>query len=215
MLPQFITEKETKQLPIYTDNLPPYKGFKPYFSKKLEIIADQPHKNKFLGFVQIRQCQAKDCYKKTNIQPYCELHRKEILKLSVKKSTIPEAGMGLFAFKEKEKIVFNEGDLIGFYQGEVLNDKQLRERYGAKFDKTDEKWFTPYTAKAGNVFIDSIIIRTTMSCMNDMREDWKSNVIEKYDEKKNNLKCIAKKNIYHGDELFVTYGISYWLSFPN
>jgi hypothetical protein len=215
MWPQFHMKDQTiVKLPMYYDNLPPYRGFEPYFSKKLKIIADQPQQNKFIGHIEIRQCQAKECEKKTHIQPYCEKHRKEIQKLLIKKSNIKEAGMGLFAFGEKEKIVFKQNDLIGYYQGEILDLQGLRERYGAKYDKSDEKWFTPYAAKCGDSYIDSIIVRTTMSCMNDIRSDWKTNVIEKYDQINNTLKCIAKKDIYHGDELFVNYGISYWISFP-
>ena len=52
-------------------------------------------------------------------------HTKKKYGLLVKKSSIPNAGDGLYALKE-----FKQGDFIADYKGEVLTKAQRNERYG-------------------------------------------------------------------------------------
>ena len=64
--------------------------------------------------------------------PLCFIHRKKEYKVSVKPSTIPNAGKGLFADdgSNDNKIVFREGRKIVPYYGETLNKQQMDNRYG-------------------------------------------------------------------------------------
>jgi hypothetical protein len=89
----------------------------------------------------------------------------------VRPSSIAAAGLGLFAIAtdstdsafdhfhnfcesiaspteaavtptSESRIIFNNGDLIYYMEGEVLSWKQYEERYGSRFDPTDQYWFT-------------------------------------------------------------------------
>ena len=53
----------------------------------------------------------------------CHVHRKE-LEVKVKKSTIPNAGKGLFATK-----TFNQNSVIGEYTGENVSEAEIGRRY--------------------------------------------------------------------------------------
>lgn len=215
----FIKGKKEIPLNIYHDNLGNYDGFKPYLSKKHEMIVPQPNDNFLKANVQIRQCQAfeKDiqCQNETHVQPYCRKHLNEILHLDIKTSTIENAGDGLFAYKKEGGLVFKPHEFICCFQGEILTNDQFRKRYGADFDKTDEKWFTPYSARLGDLIVDCLIVRGVMSIANDIRTEWLTNVYEVYDEESKELRCYANRRIYHEEELFISYGIAWWIAFPG
>lgn len=220
--PSFYVKKENKRinLDLYKDNLGEYKGFQPFLSKNHEMIVKQPHGNEFKANIQIRQCQANvdnlQCKNSTHIQPYCKDHLKEILNLEVKTSTIQNAGDGLFAYKKDGGLVFKPHQPIYCFQGEILSNENFRQRYGAKYDKTDELWFTPYAARLDkDHIIDCLIVRGVMSCANDIRTEWQTNVYEKYDEETGELKCYANRRIFHGEELFISYGIAWWIAFDH
>jgi SET domain-containing protein len=66
------------------------------------------------------------CPKETTItHPYCSKHTKKVLGLSVRKSTVPKAGKGLFAERD-----FKKGEQIAKYAGEILTTAEYDERYG-------------------------------------------------------------------------------------
>ncbi len=56
--------------------------------------------------------------------PFCGQHTREILGVSVRKSAIPKAGLGLFAER-----VFNVDDRVVEYTGEKLTTEQYDRRY--------------------------------------------------------------------------------------
>jgi hypothetical protein len=66
------------------------------------------------------RCKLKPCA----TFPYCHIHLMYQEGLRVKKSNIPNAGMGLFAVKD-----FDKGDLIAPYSGDRLTKKQFDQRY--------------------------------------------------------------------------------------
>jgi hypothetical protein len=55
--------------------------------------------------------------------------------LRIKKSTIPNAGMGIFAVDPMDsahKIIFKANDTIALYKGEIIDKNQLIRRYADK-----------------------------------------------------------------------------------
>lgn len=221
---------KTEELPIYSDNLPTYKGaVSPFVSPKFFVEARQPY-GYFKGFLQLRQCQYFDenqqCPEITPIQPYCRKHLLEILHLDVKTSTIKGAGNGLFAYSNTKfnendnQIVFKENQFIYSFHGELLSMSELKHRYQANLDTSSSKdqWFTPYAAclDATNV-VDSIVIRGVMSMANDPRDTNKVNTYEVVgtEDGKRVIKVYASRNIRDNDEIFINYGKPFWWSFPK
>jgi hypothetical protein len=222
LLPTFWHKESNKNtvMSIYNDNLGDYRGSKPRLSRDKILVAPQPHGNKLTIHQQIRTCQHMEsvtkCDAETLNPPFCHEHTKQTLRLQIKKSTIDGAGDGLFAYNPKGGCVFKKYDYIASFHGEILTHEEFRERYGAKYDESDEKWFTPYSAQAGDKIIDAIIVRGIMAMANDCREEWRTNVTEKYDpDLPNQIKCYANRDIYHDDELFIKYGIAWWIAFPH
>ena len=156
--PHFIEEKPLKlRLPIYRDNIKQESIFKEYHSSC--NIVNQPY-GKFKYYQQIRKCSISSCNNNTDILPYCTLHTKEILKLEVKESSIPNAGNGLFAVNNNSnEIIFNIGDIIYKMEGEILNQKTFLNRYGCEYAHHNT-YFTPYAAQLPTSHvIDATIVR--------------------------------------------------------
>jgi len=133
----------------------------------------------------------------------CHVHRKSVLHLTIKPSTIAEAGDGLFCFKPKAKsnIVFKKGDKICDYNGEIINGEVLYERYGdGNSDYAMELFHQLYE--------DASVKRGLGSLAN-----WKKNHANaKLSIKRNNrAQLLATKNIRHDDEIFLAYSRSYRL----
>lgn len=206
------------KIPLYSDNLGcDYKGYTPHYHKKKIFTAKQPDGSFLRTPIQIRQCQyvsskRKQCQNKTYFLPYCKKHTRELLNLEVKTSTLKNAGLGLFAYNPSKKIVFKKSEFIHFYHGEVLTWSQYEQRYFAHLDPTGKKWFTPYAADAGENIIDSLIVRGVCGFANDNLKE--PNAVYKY--MRGNLGgFFAKRDIFHGEEIFISYGKEYWDSFPK
>ena len=72
--------------------------------------------------------------------------------LTVKPSTVPAAGLGLFCARD-----FEAGDLISPYKGQLLSRKQLDKRYGINTT-------APYAiANRSGKFIDGVMHTSTGS----------------------------------------------------
>ena len=68
--------------------------------------------------------------------PYCRKHLRKIRKVSIRRSTIPNSGNGLFAdepgkLQSNGDIVFHAGDKITKYDGQEMTKTEVDERYGA------------------------------------------------------------------------------------
>jgi hypothetical protein len=97
------------------------------------------NKKKFSCRVETVQCTASRsdghaCKRKVCIgSPYCYVHLLHQKHLRVKKSTLQNGGNGLFAMNPKEAsdaVIFKKGDTTIEYGGELLNDKEVVERFG-------------------------------------------------------------------------------------
>jgi hypothetical protein len=95
------------------------------------------------------------CQRNTRKQlPYCYQHARSLLGLEIKDSTIPNAGLGVFAAKP-----FAVHEVITPYVGETLTKAQMDERYGGDV--------APYALKLSkNRFIDCACERGTGSFIN-------------------------------------------------
>lgn len=159
------------------------------------------------------QCEANSingnrCKRKVVIGlPLCYQHTASIYKLKVKKSNIPNAGMGIFAMdktKGENDIVFKKDKLICPYFGEIIDGEELRRRYG--------KYLAPYGIKIKNeTYMDGALQRGIGSILNH-KNNRGSNCKFSNNYKTINIKSI--KNIRNGDELFVNYGDEYDMSNP-
>ena len=132
----------------------------------------------------------------------CHVHTKSQLHLQIKKLTIPDAGKGLFAVGLSNEIVFRVGQKIVDYNGEIIDEDELDERYG---DGTG-----PYAVKLHrNLYEDASVFRGTGSLANHTNRKTKINA--RLSIKRNNtcqLICF-KKNIKSGDEILVDYDNEY------
>lgn len=128
----------------------------------------------------------------------CHAHRKQ-LGLRVKKSTIPDAGKGLFATRK-----FKKNEIIGQYGGEVISGAEVTDRYSAGT--------APYTLKIGaNRYVDSACKRTLMSTANSKKVRSHNNAkFSTVPTANNNINVRATKTIQPGSEIYVFYGDGYW-----
>lgn len=138
----------------------------------------------------------------------CHVHRKE-LGVKVKKSTLPNAGKGLFATK-----TFNKNSVIGEYSGENVSEAEIGRRYGkSKHDNV------PYGLGANNAkgrVLDSACRRSVMSLANSGRSRMQSNA--KFSDRikpNGTINVRATKKIKAGAEIKIWYGTDYWRTTKN
>ena len=148
-----------------------------------------------------RNGKGRQCKNRTTIYPdHCYLHTQKNIGLKIAKSDIPGAGNGLYTLKELKR-----GDLIGEYKG-VKRQEPVESGYDLEMKK--------------NTHIDA---SSTQSCIaryiNDCRREnidkghcgkQGSNCAFRLDNKRKRVTVRATRKIRPGDELYVSYGTSYW-----
>ncbi len=136
---------------------------------------------------------------------YCWQHTIKEKKLKIKKSSIHNAGKGLFAWDPTEDanaIIFRKGDTIIQYKGETITPQQLDQRYGVD-------GIAPYGIRVSRPrvhHIDSACLRGIASLINHKR---RSDTNVEFSQTGN---VVAKKTIRNKQELFVFYGGDYNLN---
>lgn len=149
--------------------------------------------------LESKQCLAdtrkgKRCKRMTRQQlPYCHEHAKTVLGVELKKSSIPNAGKGLFAVKE-----FRKQDLIVPYGGETIDREELEERYGA-----DTAAYAFQLQK--NLFLDAACVRGVGSMANTNPGHNNARIKVKGRERRE-AGLYATKKINIGDEILASYG---------
>lgn len=140
--------------------------------------------------------QGHQCDKAIGVtHPYCEKHGRQVLGLEVKKSRIPNAGLGLYATRKIKK-----GQFIVEYKGEIIRTGDYNERY-------NDHGFGEYgMALNTRLVIDA---RATSSGLaryicDAFGSNLKPNV--KYYEYDHHVDVIAYRDIEAGEELLVDYG---------
>jgi len=136
-------------------------------------------------------------------QIYCHTHRRTLLHLQIKKSTIAEAGKGLFAVGKG--IVFRPGDRICMYNGELINAKELIRRY---HDNTAPYAIELHKKDGKQLYEDGAVERGLGSLANHSRN---RNIVNARlsISRTNRAQLIATKNIRSGSEILVNYGSDY------
>ena len=226
------------------------------FRGRVKLSPQQTLEQKFDCLLAQKKCKADDCYMWVDIGlPYCDEHLKQILHVEIKESTIPNAGLGVFAYQpdvtKRNKPVFSPKKFSNLiYEGDVLTEAQLNDRYGA-----GETFSGPYILQSNKKFVDSSCNRGVVSMINHTLTPAEKNII-RYQERRLpkaqrnpharikspeanaefatfNIKGVTSltrafkqkyhgkgyvkiiKNIYHGKEIFVSYGIDFFKPMPN
>lgn len=135
--------------------------------------------------------------------------------VSVKKSTIPEAGNGLFADR-----IFFKGNIITEFDGEIIDREEARKReiecqashiIGLDYDTKLDGKFEPKYGKGGGSFandpMDSQSVNTKKVTIDKVlikgcQRSGHKTLTRKF--------LVATKLIKSGDEIFVNYGSDYW-----
>jgi hypothetical protein len=164
-----------------------------------------------------KRCEAiksdgQQCKKHTVIGlDFCYVHTKSKLKLQIKKSTIKEAGKGLFAVGPPNKIIFKNKQRICLYNGEFIDADELYERYQ---DDT-----APYGVRLNNEkgepkYEDAATERGIGSTANHTSNKSKINARLAV-SRQNRCQLMATKDIKGGKEILVDYGDEYNMTEPG
>ena len=137
--------------------------------------------------------------------PMCWIHRKKEYKVSVKPSTIPNAGNGIYADNgtKNDAIVFKEGNKICPYAGEFLTQDQIDTRYGTTHT-------VPYgiNIRRDGTSLDGAIHRG-IGCLINHKSRNLANTRFSVNRDKTEVNIVATKTIRNKKELYVYYGSDY------
>ena len=140
--------------------------------------------------------------------PYCSTHLSYIHHLKIMQSNIPNGGKGLFAIDPRtvdRDVIFEKGDRITEYHGELINLQTLNERYG-------EDLTAPYAVGiSADSYEDGARVRGIGSLANT--SPGHNNATLSIYRGRASLK--ATKNIRNGDEVYLSYGRRYRLNEPD
>lgn len=119
--------------------------------------------------------------------------------IEIRKSNIPNAGMGAFA---KENI--SKGKKLGHYAGKILTKEQYKKL-------PDKDYVFELILPQGKLFIDAKNNGNWTRYVNGAKTKEQKKYIN-VDAKQIgfNIYYIAIKNIKAGDELIIDYGTDYW-----
>lgn len=153
------------------------------------------------------------CKRRTVIgSPFCSTHLGFNHHLTIRPSTIPGAGRGLFAVNllkkaQPNEVIFKKHARIVVYHGERISEEELIERHG---DKT-----APYAIGVSNAdveegereFEDGACVRCVGSIANTRARFDQCNA--RFSRYQGEARLMATKNIRNGQEIFVWYGHDY------
>lgn len=136
---------------------------------------------------------------------FCHTHMPSLLNVQIRDAG--PLGLGLFAYNPnigENDIVFRKNQKIVNYEGEVLTNDQINDRYD---------WNNaPYAMQVGNAHnarnIDGAIHRGIGTMINHGTH-MQSNVIFQHDRARHRVLLKAKKNIRNNQQLFANYGDAY------
>lgn len=160
---------------------------------------------------KVSQCRAKKkdggrCTRRTGkYGPFCWQHTQKHVGVEVKRSTIPNAGNGLFAKRE-----FKRGELVRHQPHEGVAKKGTSSKFLSKRQierKYPGEMLAPYGIQlSSNRFRDDC--RTNAGVVryaNDKRRAASNNAVL---TSTGNIRL--KKGVKKGEEIFVSYGRGYW-----
>lgn len=155
-----------------------------------------------------KKCAEHGCPVKVAIGgPYCQKHIEDAMRVRIDNSTIPDAGLGVFAvkstkFPSRDGIVFKANDIVMQYTGELIDLNDLNRRYG--------KLTAPYVMELvpGKYYSDCALERNVCSLINHAPR--KNANVETVTHNEMDIFIVATRDIRAGEELFYDYGKSYW-----
>jgi hypothetical protein len=127
--------------------------------------------------------------------PYCFQHLPVAMHVKIQTSTIPNAGKGLF--------VFRNNDTIGEYTGEVLSNIQLVQRYSLLHTAAYSVYMDPHH------FVDAACQRGAMSLINHFNNTRANARFSITNTQPKRVLVKAIKNIRQGQEILINYGGQY------
>jgi hypothetical protein len=139
----------------------------------------------------------------------CWQHLESDRHLKIKPSTLPNAGLGLFAYDKNgyPDILFRKDDFVIKYDGEHISNLQLNNRYGGN------EATAPYAVEIKSGYNEDAACQRTPASLVNRKSRTKANA-----RLSTNFKFVmikATKNIRNGDEIFVDYGKKYKMSQPG
>jgi hypothetical protein len=154
------------------------------------------------------------CRKKCQIGlPMCRPHLRKFYNVDVRPSTIPNAGLGVFAYdktKGEREIVFKKNETIIPYASEYLPDGEdvIQQRY--------ENYTAPYAIEIteGNLE-DGALHRGIGSLVNHKPQSQANCRLTYTNTRPRRAQIKADKNIRNNSELFVSYGSQYRFNEPG
>ena len=142
--------------------------------------------------------------------PFCYTHLLYNNHLRIKKSTIPEAGLGLFAMDPLDSsnhVIFKAGETITKYYGETINLAELNNRYHHKT--------APYAIEIirHKLYEDGALSRGVGATAN--RKTGSANATLSINTRGKYASLKATKNIYNNQEIFLSYGTAFKMNENN
>ena len=148
--------------------------------------------------MQAQRCQYGDCKIPAYIYAdFCDQHAKEVYKVEVKNSTIPNAGFGLFALDH-----FDEGDVIDLYEGKRLPKNQFTQKLNLPYGFLVDEHKCIVDAASSQSCVSRYINHHTSLANCGFRRF----------QPEPSITLIAVQTLHpvpKGDELFVNYGSQY------
>jgi hypothetical protein len=145
---------------------------------------------------------------------YCFQHLESIKHLKIRKSTIPNAGKGLYAWDSKlppDAMIFRTGDKIIEYRGDrITDDNTLTERYG--------EYTAPYSCRVNkNLVIDSGCNRGVGSMANSSHGTILHNnaTLRSSNVRGGGAYLQCTRNIRNKQEILLSYGGNYRFNEPT
>ena len=179
--------------------------------KKFTFLID--NHQQFSGELESEQCEGKtingsQCKRTTVIGTrWCYSHLLKFKHLRIKKSTLPNGGVGLYCVdcSTENDIVFRAGYKIISYDGELIDKVELEDRYG--------NYTAPYGIQINkDKFEDGALHRGVGTLVNHKAHS-QSNA--RFGVSRNRVVLIATKNIRSNTEIFVCYGREYRFNEPT
>lgn len=191
-------------------NLTKNKNMPKYFHFHTQkVTREDPELIQFDAPLQSVRCSfikknGQQCKKKCMIgTPMCRQHLLMKYRVTVKKSSVENAGLGLFAeITHPRKVVFKKNNIIVPYDGERIDKAELDRRYGNNYT-------APYALQVSDqIYEDGALRRGVGTLVNHSAK--KKNA--KLDKEDGVGFVRATKNINSGEEIFVDYGEDYNLA---
>lgn len=143
------------------------------------------------------------CHPAVAIGPFCDHHTRTILGVEVQQSRYASLGKGLIAAR-----MFDKGECIAHYGGEILTRSQYEQRYTAVGRRAE------YTAQlTEHVFLDMVQTNSGVArFINDARglQSAQQNARMTYTAHRRGIQIRATQRIEVGQEIFMSYGSRFW-----